>query len=203
MANAGQTIDRPSAIVETRAQKFSIFPGGGVLRGGGASSGLGMAGNHDVEDTALAETVASIAAAHGNGPDALIEILHALQEKVGFVPEGAAQWLASSLNLSRAEVHGVISFYHDFRRAPGGRHIVRVCRAEACQAVGCEALAKHAEASLGIGFGETRSDGEATLLSVYCLGNCALGPAVMIDEELYGRVDAPRFDSLISGLRDR
>lgn len=144
--------------------------------------------------------VAAICAAHGNRPDALIEILHALQARAGYVPEDATQMLAGALNLSRAEVHGVISFYHDFHRHPPGRHMVRVCRAEACQSVGCEALAQHAETALGIGFGQTRGDGKATLEAVYCLGNCALGPAVMIDGELHGRVDPPRFDALMKEL---
>lgn len=149
----------------------------------------------------LVARIGAICAAHGNRPAALIEILHEIQSLMGYVPEEATLLLAGALNLSRAEVHGVISFYHDFRRAPAGRHVVRLCRAEACQAVGCEALAHHATASLGIAFGETRGDGAATLEAVYCLGNCALGPSVMIDGELHGRVDAARFDSLIGELR--
>ncbi len=159
-----------------------------------------MSGDKEIEETVLAATVARICAAQGNRPDALIEILHELQAEIGCVPEAAVQPLASALNLSRAEVHGVISFYHDFHREPPGRHIIRVCRAEACQSVGCESLAKHAETSLGISFGQTRADGAATLEAVYCLGNCALGPAVMIDGDLHGRVDAKRFDALIEGL---
>jgi formate dehydrogenase subunit gamma len=160
-----------------------------------------MSGHQDIDDTALAETAVAVAARHGHRPDALIEILHDLQAEVGYVPEAAVQPLAKALNLSRAEVHGVISFYHDFHREPHGRHVIRVCRAEACQSVGCESLAKHAEASLGVGFGKTRGDGSATLEAVYCLGNCALGPAVMIDGELHGRVDAARFDALVKELR--
>ncbi len=159
-----------------------------------------MSGNSDIDELSLGEAVITVCAGHGNRPDALIEILHELQAQLGYVPEGATQLLATALNLSRAEVHGVISFYHDFHRAPPGRHIVRVCRAEACQSVGCEALAKHAETALGIGFGKTRADGKATLEAVYCLGNCALGPAVMIDGELHGRVDARRFDALMKEL---
>lgn len=159
-----------------------------------------MSGNHEIGESSLGETVTTVCAGHGNRPAALIEILHELQAQLGYVPEGATQRLATALNLSRAEVHGVISFYHDFHRTPPGRHIVRVCRAEACQSVGCEALAKHAEAALGVGFGETRPDGKATLEAVYCLGNCALGPAVMIDGELHGRVDAQHFDALMKEL---
>jgi formate dehydrogenase subunit gamma len=161
---------------------------------------LRMPGKLDIDESRLAGTVVAVCAGHGNRPDALIEILHELQAQIGYVPEAATRQLAAALNLSRAEVHGVISFYHDFHRAPPGRHIVRVCRAEACQSVGCEALAEHAQAALGIGFGETRGDGKATLEAVYCLGNCALGPAVMIDGELHGRVDAPRFDALVREL---
>lgn len=160
----------------------------------------GIHGNHDIEDSRLSEILGPICAAHGSRPADLIEILHELQAQLGYVPEAATQMLASALNLSRAEVHGVISFYHDFHRAPPGRHIVRVCRAEACQAVGCESLAKHAETSLGVGFGQSRADGKARLEAVYCLGNCALGPSVMIDGELHGRVDAARFDALIGAL---
>jgi formate dehydrogenase subunit gamma len=159
-----------------------------------------MSGNTDIDESRLAEAVDTVCAAYGNQPAQLIEILHEIQGRLGYVPEGATQQLANALNLSRAEVHGVISFYHDFRREPAGRHIVRVCRAEACQSVGCEALAQHAEASLGIGFGETRGDGKATLEVVYCLGNCALGPSVMIDGDLHGRVDAARFDALMKEL---
>jgi formate dehydrogenase subunit gamma len=159
-----------------------------------------MSGNKDIDDSRLVETVGTVCAAHGNRPADLIEILHDLQEQIGYVPEAATQRIASVLNLSRAEVHGVISFYHDFRREPPGRHMVHVCRAEACQAVGCEALAKHAETSLGVAFGETRGDGKASLEAVYCLGNCALGPSVMIDGELHGRVDAARFDALMNEL---
>lgn len=159
-----------------------------------------MSGNADIDESQLAETVSALCAAYGNRPTDLIEMLHEIQARLGYVPEGATQHLAQALNLSRAEVHGVISFYHDFHRTSPGRHIVRVCRAEACQAVGCEALAKHAETALGVGFGETRGDGKATLKAVYCLGNCALGPSVMIDGDLHGRVDAQRFDALMREL---
>ena len=160
-----------------------------------------MSGNKDVDETALATMAQTICVRYGNRPDTLIEILHELQAQVGYVPEAAVQPLASALNLSRAEVHGVISFYHDFHRESAGRHVIRVCRAEACQSVGCESLAKHAETTLDVPFGKTRDDGKATLEAVYCLGNCALGPAVMIDGELHGRVDASRFDALVSELR--
>jgi formate dehydrogenase subunit gamma len=138
--------------------------------------------------------------AHGNRPDELLEIFHAVQDELGFVPEQTLPVIANALNLSRAEVYGVLSFYHDFRRAPAGRHIVKMCRAEACQAMHTEEVCRHAEQRLGTTFGETSPDGEFTLQAVYCLGNCALSPAMMIDDDLFGRVDNKRFDAIIADL---
>lgn len=134
-------------------------------------------------------------------PGALLPILHAVQDAIGFVPSEAVQLIASELNLSRAEVHGVVTFYHYFRTRRGGRHVVHLCRAEACQALGAAALEAHAKKTLGIDFHATSSDGAVTLEPVYCLGNCALGPALMIDTELKGRVSAGRFDELMASLR--
>jgi formate dehydrogenase subunit gamma len=131
-------------------------------------------------------------------PGPLLLVLHAVQQKLGFVPEEAVPYIAERLNLSRAEVHGVLSFYHHFRRTVPGRHVVQVCRAESCQAMGAEHLARHAQERLGIRFHETTADGTFSLEAVYCLGNCACSPAVMIDEELYGRVSPDRFDSLLA-----
>ena len=131
-------------------------------------------------------------------PGATLPILHALQERFGYVDRAAVAPIAKALNLSQAEIHGVIGFYHDFRAAPPGRHVIKLCRAEACQSMGCRSLESHAKELLGIGFGETTSDRRFTLQPVYCLGNCALSPAVMIGEELYGRVDAARFDALVA-----
>jgi len=142
--------------------------------------------------------VAAICARHGNRADALLEVLHDVQAELGHVPRDLLVPIAAALNLSRADVHGTISFYHDFRDHPPGRRILKVCRAEACQAVGAEALAAHAEQRLGLSFGETAADGAATLEAVYCLGNCALGPAVMLDGRLHGRVSAGRLDSLLA-----
>ena len=133
-------------------------------------------------------------------PGATLPILHALQDRFGYVDAAAVPLIADALNLSRAEIHGVVSFYHDFRDAPAGAHVVKLCRAEACQSMGCRELERHAEARLGVAMGGTRADGRATLEAVYCLGNCALSPAVMIDGKLYGRVDAARFDALIDAL---
>jgi formate dehydrogenase subunit gamma len=135
-------------------------------------------------------------------PGALLPILHAVQERLGYVPAEAVAVLAQELNLSRAEVHGVISFYHYFRTQRPGRHVVHVCRAEACQALGAVALERHAKRSLGVEFHATTADGAISLEPVYCLGNCALGPSVMVDERLEGRVTAARFDELVAQARE-
>lgn len=118
-------------------------------------------------------------------------------ETFGYVPEPAVPMVAEALNLSRAEVHGVVTFYHDFRREPAGQHIVKLCRAEACQSAGCEALADHLVEKLGIEFGETTRDGKVTLEPVYCLGLCAISPAAMIDGRLVARLDAKRLDKAL------
>lgn len=145
--------------------------------------------------------IAAIVAARQHMPGALLPILHEIQDTQGFIPDTAVPVIARALNLSRAEVHGVITFYHHFRQQPAGRHVVQVCRAEACQAVGAEALAAHAQRALGCGFHETSADGQVTLEPVYCLGQCACGPAVMVGEQLHGYVDAARFDALVRALR--
>jgi formate dehydrogenase subunit gamma len=132
---------------------------------------------------------------------ALIPILHGVQEALGYVPKDAIPLIAAELNLSRAEVHGVVSFYHYFRQDPAGRHVVHLCRAEACQSVGAVALEAHAKKSLGIGFHETTADGAISLEPVYCLGNCSLGPSVMVDKQLQGRVSPQRFDELVAQAR--
>lgn len=127
---------------------------------------------------------------------ALLPILHALQEEFGYIDEQAIPLLASELNLSRADVHGVVSFYHEFRREKPGRHVIKVCRAEACQAMGANALVDHIKSKLQVDVHGTTADGAFTLEQVFCLGNCALSPAVMIDEQLHGRVSPARFDAL-------
>ena len=136
------------------------------------------------------EFVGDIVARHAARPERLVQILVDLVERDGWISEDTIRQLADALNLSRAEVHGVVSFYHDFRTSPPGRHVVKLCRAEACQAVGCEAVADELETRLGIGADATTADGSVTLETVYCLGNCALGPAALVDGKLYGRVDA-------------
>jgi formate dehydrogenase subunit gamma len=123
-------------------------------------------------------------------PAPLLEILHAVQHRLGFVPPESVPLIADALNLSRAEVHGVVSFYHHFRDAAPGRHTLALCRAEACKSMNADALAELAQERLGLAFGQTRADGQVTLDAVYCLGNCACAPSAMIDGELRGRVDA-------------
>ena len=135
-------------------------------------------------------------------PGALLPILHALQEHFGYIDTAAVPLVAEALNLSRAEVHGVISFYHDFRKHEPGRHVVRVCRAEACQSMGADRLVEHIKGRLGIGLHQTTADGRFTLEQVFCLGDCACSPALMLDGKLHGRVDAAGFDRLIAQSED-
>jgi formate dehydrogenase subunit gamma len=141
-----------------------------------------------------------ICEAHGNQAADLLEIFHDLQSEIGFIPEEVLPPIAKALNLSRAEVYGVLTFYHDFRREAPGRHVVKICRAEACQSMNTDSLCQHAEKRLGAKFGETSGDGKFSLDAVYCLGNCALSPAMMIDGNLFGRVDAERFDQIVGSL---
>lgn len=142
---------------------------------------------------------AALAPHHGRiGP--LLPVLHAVQGKLGYIPPEAVAMIAKALSLSRAEVHGVMGFYHDFRSDPPGEHIVHLCRAEACQAVGARELEAHARERLGIGFGETTADGLVTLEPVYCLGNCACSPSVRINDEVHARVSPEKFDELIAHL---
>lgn len=129
-------------------------------------------------------------------PGPLLNVLHAVQDAFGHIPPASVALIADALNLSRAEVHGVISFYHYFRQTPPGRHTIRLCRAEACQSMQAKALEAHVTERLGAALHETTPDGRFSLEPVYCLGNCALSPAVMIDGELYGRVTPARFDAL-------
>ncbi|MCR8725708.1 formate dehydrogenase subunit gamma [Frigidibacter sp. ROC022] len=145
----------------------------------------------------LAEAVAEICARHAGLEGPLLPILHEVQAAFGHLPEAAVPMIADALNLGRAEVHGVASFYHDFRSAPAGRHVVKLCRAEACQAMGAEALAAQVQGDLGIGWHETSSDGRVTLEPVFCLGLCACGPAAMIDGELVGRADAEGIEAML------
>lgn len=130
----------------------------------------------------------------------LLPILHALQDAYGVIPETAQPLIAEALNISKAEVHGVVSFYHDFRTLPAGRHVVKICRAEACQAMGAAALGDQAQARLGVEWHGTTENGAVTLEPVYCLGLCACGPAAMVDGKLLGRVDAQKLDRIIGEI---
>ncbi len=134
----------------------------------------------------------------GAAPEMLVQILNAFVEKFSYISEDAIRHVADVLNLSRADVHGVVSYYHDHRTQPAGKRIVKICQAESCQAMGSDALTAHAEESLGLKMHNTSGDGELTLEPIYCLGNCACSPAIMIDDRVYGRVDARRFDELMS-----
>lgn len=134
-------------------------------------------------------------------PGALLPILHALQERFGHVPSDAIPLIADALRQTRAEIHGVISFYHHFRTTPPGRHTLRICRAEACQAMGAKALEAHVRTRLGIDYHQTTVDREITLEPVYCLGNCACAPSVQIDDTVRGRITPARFDDLVDELR--
>lgn len=141
---------------------------------------------------------AAIIGAHADKDGPLLPLLHELQSAFGYIPEPAVLMVAEALNVSRAEVHGVVTFYHDFRREPAGRHVIKLCRAEACQARGGDALAVQAEARLGVKFGNTTSDGRVTLEPVFCLGLCSTAPSAMIDGKLVGRLDSKKLDGLLA-----
>ena len=143
------------------------------------------------------QRILGIVARHRDRDGPLIEILHEVQETFGCIPMGSVAVIARGLNLSRAEVHGVVSFYHHFRTRPPGRHVLQICRAESCQAAGGRTIESHAQKRLGVGFGQTTPDGRLTLEAVYCLGLCACSPAAMLDDEVHGRVTPERLDALI------
>jgi len=146
----------------------------------------------------FADVVFSAIASQNHGPGALLPILHDIQDRLGFIPPEATPLIAKELNLSRAEVHGVVTFYPHFRSSPPGRHFIQICRAEACQAMGAERLLSHAQTSLRVEIHHTALDGGFTLEPVYCLGNCACSPAVMRNDDLFGRVTPERFDELLA-----
>jgi formate dehydrogenase subunit gamma len=142
----------------------------------------------------------AICARHGNRPDALLEILHDVQHDVGHVPESSLPVIAKALNLSRAEVYGVATFYHDFHLKPVGKHVIKLCRAEACQSMGARELQAMAEKFLSVRMGGTTANGKVTLEATYCLGLCASAPAIMIDNKPVARVTAAKFEQLAGGL---
>ena len=138
-----------------------------------------------------------------NQEGAALPILHALQEAFGCIPRDAVPLVAAALNLSRAEMHGIVTFYHDFREAPPGAHVLKLCRAEACQSMGADALATEARKQLRIDWGETSMDGQVTLEPVFCLGLCACAPAAMLDGKLFGGLDQARLDALLDQARQK
>ena len=145
-----------------------------------------------------AERGAEIIAEHTHLEGATLVILHALQEAFGYVPEPAIPMVAEALSMTRAEVHGVFTFYHDFRHKPAGKHVLKLCRAEACQAAGGDAVAARAEAKLGVKLGNTTADERVTLEPIYCLGLCATAPSAMLDGRVIGMLDETRIDALIA-----
>ena len=142
--------------------------------------------------------VLEILDAHREMPGNLLPILHGIQDALGYIPPASVEDIAKALNLSKAEVHGVISFYHYFRDTPPGKHTVRICRAESCQAMNGKSLEDHAKQKLGIDFHETTTNGVFSLEPVYCLGNCACSPSMTIDDEVFGRVTPEKFDRLLA-----
>lgn len=146
--------------------------------------------------------VQGILAALKDRPGPLLPILHRIQEVLGYVPPESVPLIASELNLSRAEVHGVITFYHYFRDTPPGKRTIYICRAESCQSMGSEILEGHVKRQLRVDYHETTADGAFSLEPIYCLGNCACSPSVMIDKEVYGRVTPQRFDDIIDSIRE-
>ena len=145
------------------------------------------------------ETTHKIIAQHDSKPELLVQILRTIVARYGWVPPEAIRQLAEELNLSRADVHGVVEYYHDFRTSEPGKHIVKICQAESCQAMGSQALTDYAKRTLAMGLNDTQND--VTLEPVYCLGNCACSPAVMVDGKTYGRVNESRFNELLDGMR--
>ena len=145
--------------------------------------------------------IQGLIAQHKGLPGALLPLLHAIQDEIGYVPEESYLSISKALALSVAEVHGVVTFYHHFRSHPAGKHILQICRAESCQAMGSEKLEASIKAKLGIDYHQTTSDGAITLEPIYCLGNCACSPSVMMDDEVYGRVDSQKMAELISEAR--
>ena len=168
-----------------------------MAQGSGQATGVaGAKWNH--------EQALSIISAHSAMDGAMLPILHALQHAFGYIDRACFPAIADALNVSNAEVHGVVTFYHDFRHAPAGRHVLKICRAEACQAMGCEKLVDHLARTHRLAPGETTKDGGLTIETVYCLGNCALSPAALLDGELLGRLDAETLDMIVldaTGMR--
>jgi len=154
-------------------------------------------------DSTAQETVSAVVDRLKGKPGALLPILHGIQDVLGYIPPAAVPIIADGLNLSRADVHGVISFYHYFRDTKPGRHTIHLCRAEACQSMNQKATEEHAKQKLGVDYHGTTANGAFTFEPVYCLGNCACSPSMMVDGELYGRVTPERFDDIVSKWEKR
>jgi formate dehydrogenase subunit gamma len=152
---------------------------------------------------ALKEIVESAIESHQGKIGALLPVLHSIQDMLGHIPSESIPMIAREMNLSRAEISGVMSFYHDFRGEPAGEHILHLCRAEACQAMGARELENHVKQSLGIDYGETTSNGLFTLEPVYCLGNCSCAPSLRVNDDLHARVSAESFDTLIAQMEEQ
>ena len=150
-----------------------------------------------LDTAATSDRIDEILQAHAGLEGPLLPILHAVQAAFGHVPQAVLPQIAKALNISKAEVHGVVSFYHDFREAPAGRHVLKLCRAEACQAMGADRVAAGVKAALGVDWHGTTADGAVTLEPVFCLGLCACGPAAMLDGRLVGRCDEARVAALL------
>ena len=155
-----------------------------------------MRSSNEVTTTVVSSAVRKYA----DLPGGLLPLLHEIQAGLGFIPRDGVADIASGMGLSRAEVHGVISFYHDFHDQPRGGKTIHLCRAEACQAMGSRKLEAHVKTRLGVDYGGTTSDGRFSLEPVYCLGNCACSPSIRIGDDVYARVDADRFDELLDGI---
>lgn len=164
-----------------------------------AQSQSGTASDGSDQHTLLIDTLLRT---HRTLPGALLPILHAIQEALGFVPPSAVPQIASALNLSQAEVHGVLSFYHDFRTQPPGRHILKLCRAESCQAMGSDHLETHLRTKHGLDYHDTTADGAVTLEPIYCLGNCACSPSAMHEDTVHGRITTDWLDAWIQNARN-
>ncbi len=154
------------------------------------------------ESTSIQETVQSFITTLKDKPGALLPILHGIQNALGYIPADSVPAIAQGLHLSRAEVHGVISFYHYFRDTPPGKQTIHICRAESCQAMGGKQLEQHVKDQLGIDYHETTADGQFSLEPVYCLGNCACSPAIQIGDDIYGKVSAQSFDAIINEKKE-
>ena len=161
----------------------------------------GKPGAPDATGVVDKDRIAAIVARQKNTAGAMLPALHDIQDALGYIPADAVPIIAQELNVSRAEVHGVITYYHHFRQAPAAQHVLQICRAEACQARGADALVAHAKSSLGCDFHETSADGKFTLEPVYCLGLCASGPNLMLDDDLHAQVSDAKFDRIVERKR--